>query len=792
MSAIDCLQQQGERIRVRGQVQGVGFRPTVCRLARDNGLRGEVRNDSEGVLIHVWGGAGAIDTFVRRLRDEAPPLARIDAIERSPAAARDAPPDFRIGASAGSAVHTGVVADAATCPACLQEVFDSRDRRFRYPFTNCTHCGPRLSIIRAVPYDRVTTSMASFDQCPACLAEYRNPVDRRFHAQPNACPQCGPGVWLEDARHQRVTIAGARDAVDAARRLIGEGCIVAVKGLGGIHLACDAGNAAAVATLRERKRRYRKAFALMARDLAMVREYARVSETEQALLESRAAPIVILDAFHGRLAEQLAPGQCTLGFMLPYTPLHHLLMRDMVRPVVLTSGNLSDEPQCIDNHDATDRLQQIADYWLLHDRDIVNRLDDSVVRVVDGASRILRRARGYAPESLRLPPGFEGAPAVLAMGAELKNSFCLLKDGTAILSQHMGDLEDVATLADYHRHLDLYRDLFDFAPCCVAVDLHPDYLSTRAGRALAADAGLTLIEVQHHHAHIAACMAEHGLPADTPPVLGVALDGLGFGTDGTLWGGEFLLADYAGFTRLACFRPVPVPGGAQATREPWRNTYAQLATAPGWPAVLEAWEAVDIVRYLTGKPLATLDTMMRQGLNSPLSSSCGRLFDAVAAALGVCRDNIVYEGQAAIELESLATPVFDHEESALYPYAVTREGAVPQLDWAPLWRALLNDIRGKVGPARIAARFHHGLIRAVTDVAAELAGRHGVKTIALGGGVFQNRLILAGVSGACRQRGFEVISARQVPVNDGGIALGQAVVAAVRRGLPAGRAQDGV
>ncbi len=792
MSATDRIPQQGERIRVRGQVQGVGFRPTVCRLARVCALRGEVRNDSEGVLIHVWGEAGAIDTFVRRLRDEVPPLARVDAIERSPVAGRDAPPDFRIGTSVGSAVHTGVVADAATCPACLQELFDPRDRRFRYPFTNCTHCGPRLSIIRAVPYDRARTSMASFVQCPACLTEYRNSVDRRFHAQPNACPQCGPGVWLEDAHHRRVTIAGARDAVDAARRLIEQGHIVAVKGLGGIHLACDAGNDAVVARLRQRKRRCRKAFALMARDTAMVREYARVSEAEQALLESRAAPIVILDAVPGRLAEQLAPGQRTLGFMLPYTPLHHLLMRDMARPVVLTSGNLSDEPQCIDNHDAGERLQRIADYWLLHDRDIVNRLDDSVVRVVDGAPQMLRRARGYAPESLRLPPGFEAVPAVLATGAELKNSFCLLKDGKAILSQHMGDLEDAATLADYHHHLALYRNLFDFSPCCVAVDQHPDYLSTRAGRALATDAGITMIEVQHHHAHIAACMAEHGLPADTAPVLGVALDGLGFGSDGTLWGGEFLLADYAGFERLACFQPVPMPGGVQAIREPWRNTYAHLAMALGWPAVLEVYEALDVVRFLGGKPLKILDTMMRKGLNSPLSSSCGRLFDAVAAALGICRDRVVYEGQAAIELEALATPVFDEEEGAAYRAAVTREGAVSQLDWAPLWRALLDDIRGNVKPARIAARFHHGLIRAVADLATELAGQHGVKTIALGGGVFQNRLVLEGVSGACRQRGFEVIRSQQVPVNDGGIALGQAVVAVVRRGMPAARDQGGV
>lgn len=761
-------------------MQGVGFRPTVWRLARGCHLRGDVRNDAKGVLIHVWGTAEAIDEFVHRLRKEVPPLARIDQIERSSIPLKNAPADFSIGESVTGSVQTGVVPDAATCPECLSEILDPGDRRFRYAFTNCTHCGPRLSIIKAVPYDRANTSMAAFAQCPACEAEYADPSDRRFHAQPNACPACGPRVWLENARHEVVEVPGARDAIDAARVLIEEGNIVAVKGIGGIHLACDAGNSHVVASLRARKRRYQKAFALMARDVEMVRRYAAVSTEEQTLLESRAAPIVILDGIPDTLADQLAPGQRTLGFMLPYTPLHHLLLQDMGRPIVLTSGNLTDEPQCIDNSDARNRLRQLADYWLLNDRDIVNRLDDSVVRVADGVPQVLRRARGYAPESIRLPAGFDEGVEVLAMGAELKNSFCLLKGGRAILSQHMGDLEDASTFSDYRRHIDLYRYLFDIAPQSVAVDMHPNYLSTQTGRGLAVDLALEVIEVQHHHAHIAACVAEHQLPIETPPVLGVALDGLGFGQDETLWGGEFLLADYTGFQRLACFRPVPMPGGTQAMREPWRNTYAQLATFVGWQEVQSEYGDLDVVRFLETRPLKIIETMMKKGINSPPASSCGRLFDAVAAAIGICRGAVTYEGQAAIELESLAAPVLEKEAARSYSYDTIYDASGRQLGWASMWRDLLADLKRGMQPAIIAARFHHGLIRAIADMVLDLGQRHKVQTVALAGGVFQNRLILERVSAYCRAGGFRVIYPECVPVNDGGIALGQAVIAAAR------------
>jgi hydrogenase maturation protein HypF len=656
-------------------------------------------------------------------------------------------------------------------------VLDPANRRYRYPFTNCTHCGPRLSIVRAIPYDRANTSMASFIMCPQCQAEYDDPADRRFHAQPNACADCGPGVWLEDAAGNRLEPEGDDDVIHAAARLIRAGSIVAVKGIGGFHLACDAGNAAAVDELRRRKVRYHKALALMARDLDMVRRFAAVNAAEAALLRDRAAPVVVLDVAGESLPAGIAPAQQTLGFMLPYTPLHYLLMQDMTRPIVLTSGNRSDEPQTIDNLDAHRRLERIADYYLLHDRDIVNRLDDSVLRVADGRPRVLRRARGYAPQPILLPESFAGAGSILAMGGELKNTFCLFQAGRAILSQHIGDLEDAATHRDYGSSLQLYRQLFGHQPSVIVVDRHPGYFSTRAGQELAAEAGARLVAVQHHHAHITACMAEHGLPLDAGKVLGVALDGLGLGEDGTLWGGEFLLADYCGFERLAHFQPVPLTGGAQAIREPWRNTFAQLRGMLGWERVARDYAGLDIIRYLNARPLAILQTMAERGLNSPMTSSCGRLFDAVAAALGVCRERVSHEAQAAIELESLATAEFHAQAAQAYPCDFS-EGNVRVLGWRRLWEALLEDLRQETSAATIAARFHQGLARAVAESARALCLQHALDTVVLGGGVFQNRLILEGVSERLRTAGLKVLSPGDLPANDGGLALGQAAIAA--------------
>ncbi len=766
----------GQSIRVTGIVQGVGFRPTVWRLARECGIAGQVWNDAGGVLIHAWADPETLDGFVHRLQSEQPPLSRIERIVCLPLGGAEAAPEgFQIVLSREGEVRTGVAADATTCPECLAEVLDPANRRYRYAFTNCTHCGPRLSIVRAIPYDRANTSMDYFPMCARCQAEYTDPADRRFHAQPNACDDCGPQVWLEDRNGDRLTLEKGCDAIETAARLIRRGGIVAIKGIGGIHLACDAGNTDTVDTLRRRKHRYHKALALMAGDMAMVARYAEVNEAEAGLLRHRAAPIVVLNARGKSLAPAVAPGQNTLGFMLPYTPLHRLLMQDMMRPIVLTSGNSSDEPQTIDNRDAHMRLRQIADYYLLHDRAIANRLDDSVLRLADGEPRFLRRARGYAPQPILLPEYFVRTENVLAMGGELKNTFCLLKEGRAILSQHMGDLEDAATYRDYRHNLQLYRQLFDFHPDTIVVDKHPDYLSTQLGRAIAAEEGLRLVEVQHHHAHIAGCMVEHGLAADGGKVLGVALDGLGFGEDGNLWGGEFLLTDYTGYERLAYFQPVPMLGGAQAMREPWRNTFAHLFNTPGWEQVAEDYADLDIVRFLNGKPLTTLQVMAQRGLNSPKASSAGRLFDAVAAAVGVCREYSGFEGQAAIELEALASEHFIRQADFAYGFAL-KDAC---LSWSPLWPAVLKDLSEGVAPGVIAARFHHCVASAVAETAGGLCARQGVQTVVLSGGVFQNRLLLERTSDLLRGQGLNVLAPRVTPMNDGGLSLGQAVVGMV-------------
>ncbi|MFY9640668.1 MAG: carbamoyltransferase HypF [Rhodomicrobium sp.] len=827
----------GISIRVRGLVQGVGFRPTVWRLANSLGLAGEVLNDGEGVLIHAWGPVPALLEFELALSAEAPPLSRVDSVESAPLEAAFSGAGFHIVQSKRGPVRTGIVADAATCAACLADIRAPSNRRYRYPFTNCTHCGPRLSIVHAIPYDRATTSMAKFPMCPACLAEYSDPADRRFHAQPNACPDCGPKVWLESATGAMQDTSAYRDAVEAAAALIATGEIVAIKGIGGFHLACDACNADAVARLRLRKARYGKPFALMARDLEMIADYAELSQAERTLLSGVAAPIVILrakpsqsksdgvmnrgnsphpvplpmregtllrapgiiqgsllpggegqnegsevDSLPDRaapLAPGVAPEQSTLGFMLPYTPLHHLLMENLARPIVLTSGNRSDEPQCVDNTEARERLSAIADFFLMHDRDIVNRLDDSVVRVMAGKPRLLRRARGHAPTPLPLPAGFEGTPPVLAMGAELKSTFCLLKDGQAIVSQHMGDLEEAATHTDYRRNLELYRNLFRFEPETIAVDAHPDYISTKWGLVLAEEGGLPAISVQHHHAHIAAALGECGIPLSAPPVIGIALDGLGLSEDGELWGGEFLLADYRSYRRLAHFVPLPLIGGAKAMREPWRNTLAHLHSFIGWEAVRARYPDLEAVRLLQGKPVETCLRMMERGINSPAASSAGRLFDAVAAALGLCFDAASYEGQAAIELEALAEGAMADAGAG---YGCTLRSCDPaQLGWAPLWEGILRDLATGTDRAMIAARFHRGLIETVCSTAYTLAKAQRCETAVLTGGVFQNRILLEGVSEGLTRLGVKIVAPAAFPANDGGVSLGQALIATARQ-----------
>lgn len=774
----------GERLRVRGLVQGVGFRPTVWRLAQELGLCGDVRNDGEGVLIRLQAATSAtLDQFCARLQAECPPLARIDAIERAPLIEPLTATCFTISASDHSAIHTGIVADAATCPACLAEIRDPHNRRYRYAFTNCTHCGPRLSIINSLPYDRAGTSMAAFPMCAQCQAEYRDPADRRFHAQPNACPACGPQLWLADASGQRLDPArwGAVDALAAASHCLAAGQIVAIKGIGSFHLVCDAGNAAAVATLRQRKQREAKPLALMARDLDVIRRWAHLSEREAACLRSPAAPIVLLQRRSevAGLAPALAPGQATLGLMLPASPLHHLLLADWEHPLVMTSANRSDEPPCTDNAEALRRLTGIADLWLLHDRDISNRIDDSVWRDLDGAPRPLRRARGDAPAPLPLPSGFATSPPLLALGGELKNTVCLLRDGAAILSQHLGDLEDARTARAYRDTLARYAQLFEHRPTMLAVDAHPDYHSSQFGRTWAARDGLRLLTVQHHHAHLASVLADNAWPLDGGAVLGVIFDGLGWGADGTFWGGEWLLGDYRQVERVAHLRPAALLGGAQAIREPWRNLLARLEDAGGWADWCNRYRDLPIIAQYTAHPLtAPVRQLIAQGLNAPLSSSAGRLFDAVAAALGISAERLQYEGQAAIELEALAMQAAASDDTDGYPLALAQSVTPWCLDPAPLWAPLFADLQRRDTRSAIAARFHRGLIRAVIQTSTQLATRYAVKTIALSGGVWQNRLMLDGVAAGLRQAGWQVLMHGRVPANDGGLALGQACVAA--------------
>ena len=761
-------------VRIRGIVQGVGFRPFVWQIAHELKIHGEVRNDGDGVLVRL-ATPEQCDAFLRALREKTPPLARIDAIEISEQESPEQFDSFTIVASRSDTARTGVPPDAATCPECLAEIRDPANRRYRYPFTNCTHCGPRLSIIRGIPYDRDQTSMAAFTMCPSCQREYDSPADRRFHAQPNACPACGPRAWLEAGDGRQIE---TDDPVATASDLLKNGNILAIKGIGGFHLAADATSQEAVASLRERKRRQAKPFALMARDMDVIRRYCDVNEQEAALLRDTTAPIVLLcrKAEPPPLPAAIAPGQSLLGFMLPYSPLHHLLLESFETPLVMTSGNLSDEPQAIANADARQRLETIEDYLLLHDREIVNRVDDSVVRVINDRERVLRRARGYAPSSLPLPAGFEKTPAILALGGELKNSFCLIQHGEAILSQHMGDLEDYSTFEDYLGNLDLYARLYQHEPEVIAIDAHPDYLSSKHGRELAGRHSLPLHEIQHHHAHIASCLAENGHARDAGPVIGVALDGLGYGMDGTIWGGEFLVADYLHARRIGHLSPVPMPGGTMAILEPWRNTFAQLQQIDDWARLRESHAGLELIRHLDNMPTAAVSAMMARGINSPLTTSAGRLFDAVAAAAGICRDRIFYEGQAAIEFEALV----DSSRLAAtegYDFSISG-GELARIDPAPMWRQLLKDLQQGQETAIISERFHKGLAAAISRMVCQLSSRQQIETIALSGGVFQNATLLTLVERSLQEKGLRVLTHSRIPANDGGLALGQAIIAA--------------
>jgi hydrogenase maturation protein HypF len=755
----------GRRIEVRGIVQGVGFRPWIYKLAREHGLAGRVLNDATGVVIDAFGSEVALDEFAEELRHDPPPAAEVAAVSwrTIPAEPLDG---FSIMPSVPSAeLRVSIPADLATCPECLAEIFDPKDRRYRYPFTNCTHCGPRFTIARDVPYDRAATTMARFTMCEACQREYDDPSNRRFHAQPNACPVCGPQLTLTSNDGRAIDVS---DPIDGTAAALGRGAIVAIKGIGGFHLACDATNASAVARLRRLKRRDEKPFAVMVADLDAAGRLAVLSDEERALLASVTRPIVLASRReHSPLAANVAPDAPLVGLMLPYTPLHHLLLRAAMCPLVMTSGNLSDEPLAYRNREALERLSMLADFLLLHDRDIDTFCDDSVSRLIAGGPVLLRRSRGYVPRGVRVLPPFD--QPVLACGALLKNTFCVGIGDTAYPGQHIGDLENLAAYDAYVRSIDRMERFLRVEPVIVAHDMHPDYLSTRYALERAQP---RTIAVQHHHAHVASVMAEYAIRG---PVIGVAFDGSGYGTDGTAWGGEILLTELDRFERLATLHPLRLPGGDAAVREPWRIAVALVLDAfdGRMPASLRS-------RFngITDAQFEGVARMATSGLNAPPAHGAGRYFDAIGS-LVLGRTGAAFEGQIALAWNGIADP----REGGGYPFAIDHGSRPWSIDLRLMVHAIVEDLDAGVAPRTIAARFHNTIVEATAQAIESAATAHGDLPVALSGGCFQNPRLTESLIARLSPR-FDVHINRRVPPGDGGIALGQAVVAAaIAKGL---------
>jgi len=757
------------RVLVRGVVQGVGFRPFVHRLAHKYELKGWVLNSTEGVVIEVEGPREKLEAFLREMEQSPPPRAVLEKVE-----VNFLPPlghvSFTIEASRQAADEFVLISpDICICADCLKELFEPGDRRFRYPFINCTNCGPRFTIINDIPYDRPKTTMAVFQMCPLCEKEYHDPTDRRFHAQPNACPVCGPGVSLVD---KGGTVLGEGDAaIREARRLLAKGTILAVKGIGGFHLACDATNGAAVSLLRERKHRINKPFAIMSLDCQEVEKYCYLGEGERQLLESPQRPIVLLRQKHGcPISPLVAPGNLYLGVMLPYTPLHYLLLEKMqeetdMLALVMTSGNMSEEPIAKDNDEALEFLGTLADVFLLHNRDIHVRCDDSVTRVFQGKEFLMRRSRGYAPFPVRLP--FE-MKQVLACGAQLKNTFCLTRDNYAFLSHHIGDLENLETLASFESGIEHFKSLFRVEPEVVAYDMHPNYLSTRYALELKGkDTRLQFVPVQHHHAHIASCLADNGLCG---PAIGVSFDGTGYGQDGHVWGGEFLIADYTGFKQAAHLKYLPMPGGEAAIRRPYRMALSYLSYLPK-----ELIADLPPLEQVGPLELGVLTKQIKEKLNSPLTSSMGRLFDAVSSLLDICHST-TYEGQAALELEMKA----DESIRDGYLWPVKEQKLPIVIDWDYPLKGVIADFKAGVPVPVISARFHNSVAEMIARTCSAIREATGLNQVALSGGVFQNVLLLERALDQLRRSGLETFIHHQVPCNDGGISLGQAVVASAQ------------
>ncbi len=755
------------RILIQGIVQGVGFRPFVYGQALHYGLSGFVLNDSLGVTIEVEGSLSQLESFQQALHEKLPPLARIDTMARE-ILPTNGETDFRIVHSQASSERKALISpDTAICTDCLHELFDATDRRYSYPFINCTNCGPRFTIIQDVPYDRTQTTMSVFPMCTDCQAEYDNPLSRRFHAQPNACPVCGPRMQLLDATGQQVV---CDNPIDGAAQKLADGAILAVKGVGGYHLACDALHEEAVARLRVRKHREAKPFALMVPDLETAQQLCIINDKEAALLQSYRRPIVLLrKQTDCSVATAVAPQYDTLGIMLPYAPQHYLLLAAFAKytgsacpiALVMTSGNLSDEPIAYRDNDAVQRLSSIADGLLTYNRTIHIRCDDSVTRIVAHGEQFLRRSRGYAPEPITL--ALACPQPILACGGHLKNTYCLGKERQAFVSHHIGDLENMETLQSFREGITHFEGLFGIPPEVVAYDLHPEYLATK----YALDSNIPRkIGVQHHHAHIASVIAEHGLQG---PVIGVAADGTGYGTDGAVWGCEVMRANLQGFDRLAHLAYVPLPGGEQAVRQPWRMAATYLAHTYG-----DDFFALDIpfVQSIERKRWHTLTQMIAKKLNAPPTSSLGRLFDAVAALLGI-RNEVIYEGQAAIEMELLA----DTHDAHVYPFSLA-EGEPAILDVRPIIQGIVEDVQRSIAIATIAGSFHLTIAQLLTVACVQARQQTSINTVALSGGVFQNRLLLERLIILLEQQAFQVYTNRRVPPNDGGISLGQLAIAA--------------
>ena len=750
------------QVDINGIVQGVGFRPFIYQLAADHGLCGQVSNTAGGVRIHIEGTPKRIDAFLSAITLKSPPLAQIVDIRVADAPNQSCKAFRIVKSTAGEARATLISPDVCVCEDCRRELFDPADRRYQYPFINCTNCGPRYTIINDIPYDRPKTAMHTFTMCPECQAEYDDPTNRRFHAQPNACSVCGPSVTLHDHGGGPVS---EDDPVGRTAELLKAGHIVAVKGLGGFHLAVDATNDNAVERLRRRKHREEKPLAVMSPDLETIRRYAVVTPEEAAMLNSIQRPIVLLVKKRPeKLAFSVAPRNQYYGVMLPYTPLHYLLLSYGFTGLVMTSGNLSEEPIAIDNEEAFRRLADIADYFLVHDRDIILRSDDSIVRSAVGLLRPIRRSRGYVPVPVFLK---DALPSVLACGAEQKNTVCLTRQRQAFISQHIGDLENVASEDFFRLTIEHLERILDIRPEAIACDLHPDYLSTRWARRRK---DLPVIPVQHHHAHVAACMAEHQLQG---PVIGLALDGTGLGSDGTIWGGEVLMADYKAFSRIGHLDPIPMPGGAAAIREPWRMALSYLHHSLGedfWQSGLPVLARMDRTRA------EVIVNMCANRINAPMTSSLGRLFDGVAALLGL-RSTVAYEGQAAMELEMMA----EDRDEAGYPFT-WGGNATRVIDIKPIIAGVVEDIVRGVPAFVVSIKFHNTLAQGFADLCQDIAKTQHINRVALGGGCFQNRLFLERLTAKLCRRNLTVFIPRLAPVNDGGISLGQAVIAAAQMG----------